>query len=69
MRGLEVLENICDEFPILKKDWKIINEELLFAESIKDKLKRWLDLLSQDGKNTKLQVKNEIKAVLEEIKE
>ena len=53
--------------PILKKDWKIINEELLFAESIKGKLKRWLDLLSQDGKNTKLQVKNEIKAVLEDL--
>ena len=36
-------------------------------ENLKGKLKRWLDLLSQDGKNTKLQVKNEIKAVLEEL--
>lgn len=36
-------------------------------EDLKGKLKHWLDLLSQDGKNTKLQVKNEIKAVLEDL--
>ena len=36
-------------------------------KNLKGKLSRWLDLLSQDGKNTKLQVKNEIKAVLEEL--
>ncbi len=36
-------------------------------KELKELLSRWLDLLSQDGKNTKLQVKNEIKAVLEDL--
>ncbi len=36
-------------------------------KELKKLLSRWLDLLSQDGKNTKLQVKNEIKAVLEDL--
>ena len=38
-------------------------------KELKELLSRWLDLLSMDGKNTKLQVKNEIKAVLEGMKE
>ena len=36
-------------------------------KELKELLSRWFDLLQQDGKNTKLQVKNEIKAVLEEM--
>ena len=36
-------------------------------KELKELLSRWLDLLQQDGKNTKLQVKNEIKAVLEDL--
>ena len=36
-------------------------------KELKELLSRWFDLLSQDGKNTKLQVKNEIKAVLEDL--
>jgi len=30
--AFERLENLCDEFPILKKDWKIINQALLKAQ-------------------------------------
>lgn len=41
--------------------------EVKSSNEIKGKLSRWYNLLSQDGKNTKLQVKNEIKAVLEEL--
>lgn len=36
-------------------------------KELKELLIHWLDLLSQDSKNTKLQVKNEIKAVLEDL--
>ena len=36
-------------------------------KELKELLSRWLDLLQKDGKNTKLQVKNEIKAVLEDL--
>ena len=30
--ALECLENLCDEFPILKKDYKIINKTLIKAQ-------------------------------------
>ena len=42
-------------------------KEIMNNKELKELLSRWLDLLSQDGKNTKLQVKNEIKAVLEDL--
>ena len=59
----------CD-YDIYKDELcKMIFELIQQRNTLKGKLKRWLDLLSQDGKNTKLQVKNEIKAVLEGMEE
>ena len=48
--------------------YELTKKRLFRLAEIEDKLEHWLNLLSQDGKNTKLQVKNEIKAVLEETK-
>ena len=57
----------CD-YDIFKDELcRMIFELIQQRNNLKGKLKRWLDLLSQDGKNTKLQVKNEIKAVLEDL--
>ena len=37
--AMECLENLCDEFPILKKDYKIINRALLKAQEQEKVLK------------------------------
>lgn len=61
-------ENQDCDYDIYQDDFcKMIFALIQQRNVLKDKLNRWLDLLSQDGKNTKLQVKNEIKAVLEDL--
>ena len=39
--ALKCLENLCDEFPILKKDYKIIKQALLQYEQDKKELERY----------------------------
>ena len=39
--ALECLENLCDEFPILKKDYKIIKQALLKAQEQEKELEEY----------------------------
>lgn len=45
-----------------------IEKELIFADTIKHKLERWLELLETDGIDSKNMVATDIQHILEKIK-
>lgn len=47
---------------------KTIKKQLEVQEEVKEKIKTCIELLNVDGRNTKLQVKNELQAILEGLK-
>ena len=50
-----------------EKSCDIIEKELKFADTMKHKLERWLELLESDGINSKNMVATDIQQLLEEI--
>lgn len=54
---------------LCEDEFRNIEKELIFADTMKHKLERWLDLLQADGINSKNMVMNDIQYLLKELKE
>ena len=70
-KAIEYFEEMVEcnqlDFGDEKPKCDLIINDLEFANTMKHKLKRWLELLKTDGCNSKLMVANDIQALLEEI--
>lgn len=74
MDGLKALElskdNLTASGDIFEhtKKYKDIKKELMQFKELKNQLQRWYDLLSHDGMNSKMMVKNDIQYYLNKTK-